>query len=397
VTAHAAAELFPLLDDTTLKPLVDSMRSSGFDASKPVLRYRGEILDGRNRLRAAELAGVEPVFADVADDCDPYVESWKHNGARRDLDPDQKTAIYLKILAASDAWVKEREAAKRKANAGRSDSQKGKSRKPQALDVVPEERQASREAPRSELTPADINKTAKAIAEQAGVSRATVERVQRLEREAPERFEQVARGEAKANKALAEIKLEAKHALAAELNSKPLPATTGQFDVIVIDPPWQYEKRAEDTTHRGRNPYPDMPIEAIKALPVGERAEDNCVLWLWTTNAFMREAYDCLDAWGFTPKTILTWVKDRMGTGDWLRGKTEHCLMAVRGKPTILLTNQTTALEAPLREHSRKPDEFFALVEALCPGTRLEMFSRQQRDGWQSWGAETETFNKAEG
>ncbi len=105
MNSHSAAELFPLLDDATLKPLVDSMRTSGFDASKPVLLYRGDVLDGRNRLRAAELAGVEPVFADVHDDCDPYVESWKHNGARRDLDPDQKTAIYLKVLAASDAWV----------------------------------------------------------------------------------------------------------------------------------------------------------------------------------------------------------------------------------------------------------------------------------------------------
>ncbi len=183
-----------------------------------------------------------------------------------------------------------------------------------------------------------------------------------------------------------------KQNLAAELSSKPVPSPSGRFDVIAIDPPWQYEKRAEDATHRGRNPYPDMSIEAIKALPVAERAETNCVLWLWTTNAFMREAYACLETWGFTPKTILTWVKDRMGTGDWLRGKTEHCLMAVRGTPIVLLTNQTTALQAPLREHSRKPDEFFQLVESLCPGVRLEMFAREKRDGWQAWGAEVDNF-----
>lgn len=197
---------------------------------------------------------------------------------------------------------------------------------------------------------------------------------------------------ASANELIGIAKHNRKTVLAEELNAKPLPETTGRFNVIVIDPPWQYEKRAADTTHRGRNPYPDMAISAIKALPVGDRAEDDCVLWLWTTNAFMREAYECLDAWGFTAKTILTWVKDRMGTGDWLRGKTEHCLMAVRGKPVVQLTNQTTALEAPLREHSRKPDEFFALVESLCPGTRLEMFAREGRDGWQAWGAEKEKF-----
>jgi N6-adenosine-specific RNA methylase IME4 len=181
---------------------------------------------------------------------------------------------------------------------------------------------------------------------------------------------------------------------AEELKAEPMPVATGRFRIIVIDPPWQYEKRAEDITHRGRNPYPDMDLAAIKALPVAARSETDCVLWLWTTNAFMREAYECLDAWGFTPKTILTWVKDRMGTGDWLRGRSEHCILAVRGRPTVTLTNQTTVLEAPLRQHSRKPDEFFALVESLCPGTKLEMFARQRRDGWQAWGAETEKFKE---
>lgn len=185
---------------------------------------------------------------------------------------------------------------------------------------------------------------------------------------------------------------ESKAALAEELRAKPPPPVSGHFDVIVIDPPWQYAKRAEDITHRGRNPYPDMSTEAICALPVAARAERDCTLWLWTTNAFMRDAFRCLDAWGFAEKTILTWVKDRMGTGDWLRGKTEHCILATRGKPTVVLTNQTTALLAPLREHSRKPDEFYALVEALCPGTRLDMFAREPRNGWVLWGAETETF-----
>lgn len=102
-----------------------------------------------------------------------------------------------------------------------------------------------------------------------------------------------------------------------------------------------------------------------------------------------------LDAWGFAEKTILTWAKDRMGTGDWLRGKTEHCILAVRGAPHVNLTNQTTLLTAPLRDHSRKPDEFYALVEALCPGSKLEVFARQQRPGWVVWGAESEKFDAA--
>ena len=96
-----------------------------------------------------------------------------------------------------------------------------------------------------------------------------------------------------------------------------------------------------------------------------------------------------LSAWGFEHKTILTWAKDRFGFGDWLRGQTEHCIMAVRGNPTTTLTNQTTLLTAPMRAHSQKPEAFYAIVESLCPAPAyLELFARQARRGWTAWGAE---------
>ena len=143
-----------------------------------------------------------------------------------------------------------------------------------------------------------------------------------------------------------------------------------------------------------------MSIDAIRALPVASLAHDDAILWLWTTNSHLREAFTVLNAWGFRHKTILTWAKDRIGTGDWLRGQTEHCLLAVRGRPVVTLTSQSTLLEAPMREHSRKPDEFYALVESLCPapmGGRLELFARQARPGWIAFGSEPEHFAMAEG
>jgi len=178
--------------------------------------------------------------------------------------------------------------------------------------------------------------------------------------------------------------------------TEPPPLPDGRFRVIVADPPWAYGARAEDPSHRAANPYPQMPIEDIRALPVADRAHDDAVLWLWTTNSHMREAYGVVEAWGFQPKTILTWAKDRLGTGDWLRGQTEHCLMAVRGRPVVTLTNQTTLLQAAMREHSRKPDAFYALVESLCPaplGGRLELFAREARPGWVAAGAEVGKFS----
>jgi len=183
--------------------------------------------------------------------------------------------------------------------------------------------------------------------------------------------------------------------IATKIRSEPAPLPGGPYRVIVIDPPWPYEKRKNDPSQRGGLDYPTMSIEDLCEMEIEKLAHKNCILWTWTTNAFMREAYQCLDAWGFKDKTILTWDKGKMGMGDWLRGQTEHCIVAVRGRPTVVLTNQTTLLQAPRREHSRKPEKFYGLVEKLCPGSRLEIFARDRRKGWDAWGGEADKFTLA--
>ncbi len=197
-------------------------------------------------------------------------------------------------------------------------------------------------------------------------------------------------------KAIGEVKLAAKRELAEEIRANPIVTPDGRYQVIACDPPWRYDSRAEDTTHRGKNLYPEMGVEEICMLPVAGLAQPNCVLWLWTTNAFMRGAFDCIDAWGFTEKTILTWDKVNLGLGDYLRNVTEHCILAVRGRPVLSLTNQTTLISEKRREHSRKPEAFYSLAEALCPGSKLEMFARESRAGWVAWGAEAGKFDAAE-
>lgn len=164
----------------------------------------------------------------------------------------------------------------------------------------------------------------------------------------------------------------------------------GPYRVIVADPPWPYELRKEDPSHRATHPYPQQSIDGICRLDVLSIAHEDCILWLWTTNHHMREAFAVLDAWGFQHKTILTWAKDRMGTGDWLRGQTEHALMAVRGSPIVHLTNQTTLLHGPLRENSRKPDEFYDFVERLCPAPRYATLYHRgvTRSNWDGHGDE---------
>jgi N6-adenosine-specific RNA methylase IME4 len=168
----------------------------------------------------------------------------------------------------------------------------------------------------------------------------------------------------------------------------PLPGN-GPYRVITCDVPWPSEPDDEEPAHRGYWPYPTMSIDDLCAMDIASITHEDAVLWFWTTNFHMRHAFTILDAWGFhaTP-TILTWAKDRMGTGHYLRGQTEHCILAVRGKPTITLTNQTTLLHAPVRGHSEKPVEFYDLVESLCPASRYaELFSRYRHsDRWDVHG-----------
>jgi N6-adenosine-specific RNA methylase IME4 len=162
---------------------------------------------------------------------------------------------------------------------------------------------------------------------------------------------------------------------------------TGPFQVIVADPPWQYDSG-------NALPYPAMALDDIKSMPVREIADENAILWLWTTNAHLPVAFDVVTAWGFEYKTILTWVKDRMGTGEWLRGQTEHCILGARGKPVFLHGSHTTVLEALRREHSRKPEEFYSLVESTCPGCKVDLFARESRPGWRQFGDQVNMFQK---
>lgn len=195
-------------------------------------------------------------------------------------------------------------------------------------------------------------------------------------------------GETKKAERIADIERQA-----ATIAQGEVSVPTGPFHVISIDPPWPYGTDYDPATRRAANPYPEMSLEQIRALELP--AAEDCVLWLWTTHQFMRHSFDLLDAWGFKDKAILTWVKDRMGLGSWLRSQSEFCIMAVKGRPPVQLTNQTTVINGPLREHSRKPDEFYALVEQLCVGAKLDYFSRQPREGWQQVGNTTELFGEA--
>jgi N6-adenosine-specific RNA methylase IME4 len=132
-----------------------------------------------------------------------------------------------------------------------------------------------------------------------------------------------------------------------------------------------------------------MTLDQIAALPVRDVAHKDVVLFLWATNPLMREAFDVMAAWGWKYKTLLTWEKvNACGMGYWFRGVTEHLLVGVRGKIPAFRSREKNLFRARRRKHSEKPEEAFALIEAVSPGPRLELFARRARPGWTVWGNE---------
>ena len=153
----------------------------------------------------------------------------------------------------------------------------------------------------------------------------------------------------------------------------------GGFATILVDPPWPLQS--------GEKHYRTMSLAQIKALPVGALAARDAHLWLWTTNALLPKAYEVAEAWGFTVRSPLTWVKFRLGLGGryQLRNATEQLLFCTRGKAPLGSRSQPTWFNAPVTEHSRKPAEQFAIIERVSPGPYLELFARRRPESNQSW------------
>ena len=156
----------------------------------------------------------------------------------------------------------------------------------------------------------------------------------------------------------------------------------GKFKTLVMDPPWDYEWLS--LAGRAAPGYATMTHDELLALDVPAWADDDCHLYLWTTNNFMTRAVDLMAHWGFRHKTVLTWVKPRIGLGSYFRNSTEHVLFGVRGDLGTRADDIATHFEAPLGEHSEKPDIFYDIVERASYPPYGEAFQRQDREAFTS-------------
>lgn len=174
----------------------------------------------------------------------------------------------------------------------------------------------------------------------------------------------------------------------------------GGYQMLVADPPWHFRLRSEVNLEKSaQGQYACMSLDDIKRLPVADLAAPDCLLWLWATNPMLPQALEVMAAWGFTFKTAGHWSKitktgkQAFGTGYILRCAGEPFLIGTRGKPKTTRVVRSVII-GPVREHSRKPDEAFDEAVRLMPDARrAELFSRQSRPGWDTFGDEATKFD----
>ncbi len=183
----------------------------------------------------------------------------------------------------------------------------------------------------------------------------------------------------------------------------------GVFNVIYADPPWTFQTWSAEG--KGRSPekhYDCMSLADVRALPVQDIAAEDCTLFLWATDPLLPEAFKLIEAWGFTYKTVaFYWAKlnksaprlrfaaddFHRGMGYWTRANPELCLLATKGKPRRVSMSVRRLVIEPRREHSRKPDEVAdRIVDLMGDVPRIELFARQSRQGWTTWGDEANKF-----
>jgi N6-adenosine-specific RNA methylase IME4 len=179
-----------------------------------------------------------------------------------------------------------------------------------------------------------------------------------------------------------------------------IPFPNKRYQIILADPPWTYEKTGSITNSRGmaKQFYQTMSISDLCLLPVRDIAEDNAVLFLWTTWPQLERSFSVIRAWGFTyfglgfewiKKTITN--KDHFGMGYYTRANSEPCLMAFRGKLKPLVHSIRQIVESPIQRHSQKPSEVRdKIVQIFGDLPRIEIFARQKTEGWDVWGNEVE-------
>ena len=180
-----------------------------------------------------------------------------------------------------------------------------------------------------------------------------------------------------------------------------------KYSIIYADPPWQYKVYSKKGLGRSaESHYPTMELEDIQALPVGELADTDCILFMWTTIPLLKDCFSVMKAWGFEYKTVgFVWIKQNKksdslfwGMGHWTRANAEFCMLATKGHPKRKSAGVHQVIISQIEEHSKKPDLVRnRIIELVGDLPRVELFAREKADGWDAWGNEVDCDIEIEG
>jgi N6-adenosine-specific RNA methylase IME4 len=372
---HPLANIFPLLEGAEFDELVADVRAHG--VREPIWVYKEKILDGRNRNRAAAVAGRSvPERFYEGDDPVGFVVSL--NLKRRHLSTSQRAMVADKLatLKLGDNQHSEGLPIGR----GSELLNVGERTVARAREV--------REHGVAELVAA-VERGEVSVSAAADVATQPINEQREIVARGEREILQVAKrirfelGEARRAKRIANL-------IALSNHNAPLPQDR-KYPIIYADPPWRYEHLPFGPSSVCENFYPTMALEDICALPIADLATADAVLFLWAPAPLVFQAGSVLDAWGFRYRTNLVWTKDRPGLGFWTRQQHELLLVATFGDPPTPSPHSVPAsvINAPRREHSRKPEEAYELIERMYPELpKIELFARSTREGWDAWGNE---------
>lgn len=384
--SHPLAELFPMIDVVDLQQLADDIKTRGQE--EPIVIYEGKVLDGRNRLKACELAEVEPLTIDY-EGSDPLGFVLSHNLHRRHLTNTQRAMVAAHVVdwenginqytIGSAELLTQEKAAEKLSIAQRAIIAAKRIRE----HGVPELVEAIRDGRISINAGEMISHLAQAaqlevLAEEEREIIAASKRI-RAERQRIRHAERVANMQR-----------------IATTGQSAAPGMVGfQFPIIYADPPWRFEVRDEETgrDRSAENHYPTMPTDEICELfaKIGSPATPHSILFLWATNPMLPDGLRVMEAWGF--RYVHHWIWDKVvaGNGFWGRDRHEILLIGKRGSPPAPLmgSQPETVFSEAKGKHSVKPDFYAETIERLYPNVpRLEMFCRSPRPGWDRWGFE---------
>jgi len=162
-----------------------------------------------------------------------------------------------------------------------------------------------------------------------------------------------------------------------------------KYKTIVIDPPWKLKIMGRHVRpNQKKMPYKMMDLKEIKEFPINDFAADNCSIYLWTTNKYLKDTFDVLESWGFKFHCVLVWKKSTGITPYSFQFVNEYVLFGYRGEFKINKKGIPTTFEENIKEHSRKPEILYRIAEQVSDEPRIDIFARQRREGWDAWGDE---------